>query len=104
MPRFSIVVPAFNASESIGRSIEMLQQQTFGDFELIIVDDGSTDGTFSAAQSFAAGDERIRCLRQQNAGAASARNNGMRYAQGEYILFLDSDDLYKPSLLECLHG
>jgi glycosyltransferase involved in cell wall biosynthesis len=101
-PTFSIVVPAYNTEADIGLSIRSVLKQTRNDFELIVVDDGSTDGTYEAASRFS-GDERLRLVRQANAGPGSARNHGLRVATGRYIAFLDSDDAYLPRYLEVMH-
>lgn len=85
-------MPAYNSAEFIRPSIESVLSQTLKDFELIVVDDGSTDNTFEVAKSFA--DPRIKCLQKTNGGLPSARNFGLAHAAGEYIAYLDSDDRY----------
>lgn len=86
----SIITPAFNAEHSIEQAIASVQRQSREDWELIIVDDGSTDSTWSILE--AVSDFRIRVVRQENAGVSAARNTGLRLARGEYITFLDADD------------
>jgi glycosyltransferase involved in cell wall biosynthesis len=93
----SIVLPTFNRADVIGRAIASVRAQTFEDWELLIVDDGSTDGT--AALVAELDDERIRLIPQANAGVYVARNNGLRHAQGRFITFLDSDDAWLPHFL-----
>lgn len=78
MPKVSVVIPTFNRADTIGDSIKSVLEQTFKDFEVIVVDDGSTDGTESVVAAF--GDSRIKYIMQDNAGACAARNNGIRHA------------------------
>ena len=99
-PLCSVVIPAYNSEVFLPGCIRSVQEQTFQDFEILIVDDGSTDGTQQCVQRLQDGDARIRCLRQpQNMGVAEARNRGVREAQGEWVAFLDSDDLWTPEKL-----
>lgn len=91
MPYFSIITPTYNRAHLIGRTIASVLTQTFGDFELIIVDDGSTDNTKEIIEAF--DDKRIRYLYQTNSERGKARNTGAENAKGAYIFFLDSDDL-----------
>lgn len=92
---FSIIMPAFNAELTLAESIQSVLGQTFGSYELLIVDDCSTDGTRDLILSFAALDQRIRpVLLQENGGVASARNAAIRCAEGRYIAFLDADDIW----------
>ena len=100
MPRVSIITPAFNVAEYIEAAIGSALSQTFGDFEYIIVDDGSSDETLSIANKFSEIDSRIRVFScSQNMGAAAARNVGLKYAIGELITFLDADDTWQQSFL-----
>lgn len=92
-PRYSVIVAVFNAESTIAAAIESVQAQTFSDFELILVDDGSTDATLSVLQSAAEGDRRIQVVSQTNAGTAAARNAGWARAEGELRVFLDADDM-----------
>ena len=97
----SIVMPAYNSEEFISDAIASLQVQTYADWELIIVDDASADMTAEIGQKYAVADSRIQCLRQAyNTGVAEARNRAIRVAQGRYLAFLDSDDLWLPHKLE----
>lgn len=98
MPRVSVIVPAYNAEQTIVETICSVQAQTFSDFELIVIDDGSTDRTLERLE--AAGDSRLRILSHENAGACSARNRGIGRATGEYLAFLDADDLWTPDKLQ----
>jgi glycosyltransferase involved in cell wall biosynthesis len=97
-PAVSVVIPAFNAERTIAGTIRSVVAQTFGDLEIVVVDDGSADGTARAAASVA--DGRIRVLTQANGGAASARNTGITAARGEFVAFLDADDLWLAHKLE----
>lgn len=99
-PRFSIVIPAYNRADQIGRAIASCLGQTFHDFEVVVVDDGSRDGTAEVIE--AVGDPRVRCIRQANAGASAARNTGAQAARGTHLAFLDSDDEFLPHKLERL--
>ncbi len=99
-PTVSIVMPAYNVSSYIAASINSVQGQTYTDWELIIINDGSTDDTEDIVMSFASQDQRIVYYRQTNQGAAASRNEGLRLAQGELIAFLDADDLWQTTFLE----
>lgn len=98
----SIVVPAYNAAGVIGRCIDTVLRQTYPDFELLIIDDGSTDETAEIAAAKAAQDARIHLIRQENAGVSSARNTGIAAASGELLCFIDSDDTVSANYLETL--
>ncbi|MGK6353390.1 glycosyltransferase family 2 protein [Parapedobacter sp. DT-150] len=101
LPLVSIITPAYNVQQYIGGTIVSVIRQTYPNWELIIVDDHSTDGTYRIASGFAQQDHRIRVSRTtENAGAATARNRGIALARGAYIAFLDSDDLWMPRKLE----
>jgi len=95
MPKVSVIMPAYNAERYIGEAIASVLAQTFQDWELIVVDDGSTDTTPEILATFA--DSRIQVVHQSNGGEASARNTALNLTAGEYIAFLDADDLYLPS-------
>ena len=95
----SVVIPTFNRAWIIGEALQSVFAQTFRDFEVLVVDDGSTDDTVSVIESIK--DPRLHYIRKdQNAGCGAAYNSGIRAARGEYISFLDSDDLWKPEKLE----
>lgn len=91
---FSIVVPVYNVQDYLEECIQSVLRQDFGDYELILVNDGSTDGSGQLCDALALRDRRIRVLHQDNRGLSGARNSGTRLAHGKYILFLDSDDFY----------
>ena len=98
-PFATIVVPTFNQAAYLGEALESLIRQTDQDWEAIVVNDGSTDGTREVAESYASKDPRIRCIHQQNGGVAAALNTGLRHARGEWIHWLSSDDLFEPHKL-----
>ncbi len=99
MPLFSIIVPIYNTEKYLSRCIESILEQTFTDFELILVDDGSTDSSYSICQNYAKDDSRIKVIHKENGGVSSARNIGLEYAKGVYLWFVDSDDYIKPTAL-----
>lgn len=96
-PLVSVIIPTYDRSSIIGRTIENVLQQTYSNIEIIVVDDGSTDDTQSVLKSYG---ERIRLVAQENAGPAAARNHGIKVARGEIISFQDSDDLWKAAKIE----
>ncbi len=100
MATVSVVMPAYNAARYLPRAIESVLGQTFADFELLVVDDGSSDETVATALSFAARDSRVRVLTQRNAGPGPARNVGFASGTGRFFAFLDSDDEWDPSFLQ----
>jgi len=98
--KVSVITPCYNAAAYIQRTIASVQAQTISDWEMIIVDDGSTDKSIYIVQNIAEKDARILLLRKSNGGSASARKMGLQYAHGEYIQFLDADDTIAPDKLE----
>lgn len=98
----SIIIPAYNVEQYIQATLRSVQNQTWQEWEALVVDDGSTDRTAEKINELAASDSRIRLIRQANAGSSSARNAGLAAAQGSYIAFLDGDDEWAPTLLEKL--
>ena len=100
-PLVSVIMPAYCAERFLQAAVDSVRQQTEQNWELLIVDDCSTDGTFHLAQQLAAADNRITALRnEQNMGVAATRNRGIALAKGAYIAYLDSDDLWLPQKLE----
>jgi len=97
-PLVSVIIPTFNREKFIGEALHSILQQTFLDFEIIVIDDGSTDGTADVIKLFPT--DKLRYIYQKNRGRSNARNHALRLAKGSYIAFLDSDDLYLPSKLE----
>ncbi len=102
----SVIVPVYNGEEWLGEALESLRGQTYGDFEAIIVDDGSSDNSAAIAKTFCAADPRFRLISQSNAGVSAARNHGIDLAKGEWIAFMDADDIMPPDALEVMmsHG
>jgi len=101
MPRVSVILPTHDRRKLVVEAIESVRAQTYRDFELLVVDDGSTDGTAEMVRQRYESEPRLRLLRQeQNSGVSSARNRGVEQAEGELVGFLDSDDLYLPRNLE----
>jgi glycosyltransferase involved in cell wall biosynthesis len=96
MPKVSVVIPTYNRERLIARAVESVLAQTFKDYEIILIDDGSTDQTKEILRSF---EGRIRYIYQTNAGISGARNRGIQESSGEYIAFLDSDDTWLPEKL-----
>lgn len=95
--KISVVIPLYNKEKQIAHTLQSVFKQTFQDFEVVIVDDGSTDGSVSEVEKFS--DSRIRLIHQKNAGVAAARNRGIEEAKGDLIAFLDADDEWKPEYL-----
>jgi glycosyltransferase involved in cell wall biosynthesis len=102
MPKVSVIIPAYNQSRYLSQAVSSVLAQSMGDWEALIVDDGSTDNTGEVARSFS--DPRIRYIYQENRGLSGARNTGIRNSAASYISFLDSDDLFLPQKLELLLG
>ena len=99
--RFSVIIPLYNKAPYIQKALESVFAQTFKDFEVIIIDDGSSDTSFNDAQKALSGclvDYQL--IHQDNAGVSTARNNGVSYSKGDYICFLDADDWWEPTFLE----
>ncbi|MGJ1509306.1 glycosyltransferase family 2 protein [Sphingobacterium siyangense] len=97
---FSVVIPLYNKEISINKTLKSVLNQTFKNFEIVLVNDGSTDGSLEAAKSIE--DSRIRIIEQQNGGVSSARNRGIKEARYEWILFLDADDFWTIDHLETI--
>lgn len=98
----SVIVPVYNAIDCIERCVNSILKQTYPDFELILVDDGSSDGTGAVLDEFAKKDSRILVFHKENGGSSSARNLGIKEAKGSYFSFIDSDDYVEPVFLEAL--
>lgn len=98
MPTISVIIPAYNAERTIASTIASVQKQIFTDLEIIVVNDGSTDRTLEVLQQIS--DPRMKVLSYENSGVSVSRNRGIAQATGEYIAFLDSDDLWTPEKLE----
>ena len=102
MVKVSIGIPIYNVEEYLRECLNSIMNQTFKDFEVIMVDDGSTDNSFNICQEFAARDSRFKLIHQANIGVAGARNTCLKHMKGEYISWVDSDDKVEPNYLERL--
>ena len=103
MPKISVIVPVYNVEKYLRRCIDSILGQTFTDFELILVDDGSPDGCPAICDEYAKKNSRIRVIHQENQGQAAARNQAIAQAVGEWVCFVDSDDMIHPQMVEHLY-
>lgn len=104
-PKVTIIVPVFNAEKYIKKCLDSLVYQTLSNIEIVCVDDCSTDGSLEIIRQYAETDSRIRVIiHEENLGPGVARNNGLNFARGEYIMFLDSDDWYEQDACECAYN
>lgn len=101
-PFFSIIIPMFNTEKYIGECLDSIMMQNFSDYEVIVVDDGSTDGSCEIVSRYIKGKLNINLLKQKNSGVSAARNLGIEKARGKYIIFVDSDDFLVNESLEFL--
>ena len=104
MPAVSVIVPIYNSASYLEESIGSIIAQTFSDWEMILVDDGSNDGSGDIALKYAEKDTRVRYFHKENSGVSASRNYGLDKAAGKYVMFLDSDDICHPQILELLYG
>lgn len=103
-PEITVIVPVYNVSRYLSRCVESILAQTWQAFELLLIDDGSTDGSAALADEWGGRDERVRVFHQANAGVSAARNLGLEKAKGRFICFVDADDWVYPSYLEALYA
>ena len=103
-PEISIIIPVYNVEPYIRRCLDSIKAQTFTDFEAIIVDDSSPDGSIKIAMEFVASDSRFKIVTRENGGLSAARNTGIEHSVGRYIAFIDSDDFIAPTYLEKLYN
>lgn len=99
-PKVTVIMPVYNSQKYVGEAIESILKQTLTEFELLLVDDGSTDESGAICDQYAGKDARIRVIHKENGGICSARNAGLAAARGEYLAFCDNDDKYLPDLLK----
>ncbi len=99
-PKYSVIIPLYNKAPYVKKAIESVCAQTYRNFECIVVDDGSTDGSLDTVRSLDTGDCTLEIISQSNSGVAAARNNGVKASHGEYVAFLDADDWWEPTWLE----
>ena len=104
IPEISVIVPVFRVEQYLDRCVESILTQTFRDFEIILVDDGSPDKCPEMCDSWTKKDSRIRVVHQKNGGLSAARNAGLQVYRGSYVAFVDSDDWIEPQMLEYLHS
>ena len=102
MHKVSVIIPFYNVESYIAKCLQSVSQQTFRDFEVILVDDGSNDNSASICKRFTENDSRFRLYSKQNEGVAQARNFGLEKAEGDFITFIDSDDIAHPELLKIM--
>ncbi|MFC2677984.1 MAG: glycosyltransferase family 2 protein, partial [Granulicatella sp.] len=98
----SVIVPVYNVEEYLEECLDSIRKQTYQDIEGILVNDGSTDGSKAICEHFCQSDKRFRLINQENQGQSVARNRGVKESLGEYIMFVDSDDVIKANILEVL--
>src|SRR5699024_8754189 len=98
----TVIVPAYNVEQWIKRCIDSICNQSFSNLEIIVIDDGSTDNTFKVLQECAKKDKRIRIIHQENSGLVAVREKGIKLAKGEYVGFVDGDDVIEPDMYERL--
>ena len=101
-PLISVIIPVWNGENCLEACLKSIQAQSVTDMEIIVVDDGSTDGTWALLQQLAAQDDRIRPIHQKNGGVSAARNTGLAHCLGKYVRFVDADDLLPPSSMQML--
>lgn len=101
-PNISVIIPVYNGERFVGRCIESVKAQTYTDWEMILVDDGSQDRSLEVCRMYAGSDDRIRVIHQENAGPGMARNTGLECAKGKYVVFIDSDDYVEKEYFELL--
>lgn len=104
MPAISIIIPMYNVEKYLRRCLDSVKNQTFSDFQAICVDDGSPDNSGKIAEEYAKKDKRFIVIHKENGGLSDARNVGMKYAKGEYIMYLDSDDFIHPQTMEIAYA
>lgn len=102
-PTISVIVPVYKAEKYLTHCIDSILNQSFTDLELLLIDDGSPDRSGEICDKYARKDSRIRVFHQQNGGVSRARNNGLAHAQGQYVVFVDSDDRTLPDYLCALY-
>lgn len=99
-PAITVIIPCYNSEQTVSATLRSVREQTMGDWEAVVVDDGSTDGSVAIAEAARSGECRIRLVRQENLGLAGSRNTGLAHASGEFVVFLDADDTLDPAMLE----
>ena len=103
-PLVSVIIPVYNVAPYLEEALESVINQSYNNLEILVIDDGSTDGSEIICEEYAARDKRIRVIHQVNGGLSDARNTGLDLAAGEYIAFLDPDDAYRPDMIAVMLG
>ena len=103
-PAISLVMPVYNVENFLSKALTSVENQTFKDFEMIIVDDGSSDKSYEIAKEFCGRNPNFKLIKQKNSGPAAARNTGVTHCKGDYIAFMDSDDYLEKKFLEELYN
>ncbi len=103
MAFFSVIIPVYNVEKYLSKCLDSVTSQIFADIEIICVNDGSTDGSLSVLEKYAQKDNRIRVINKENQGVSAARNDGIEASSGEFIMFLDADDMYLPQTCEYVY-
>ena len=104
MPKVSVIMPVYNVQDEVGGMLQSITEQTFTDFEVIVIDDGSTDNTHKEVEKYAGTDKRFEVIYQRNNGVSAARNRGLKKAEGDYVVFFDGDDYVPPNALESMYN
>lgn len=102
-PKVSVIVPIYNVKQYLKAMLDSVSEQKFEEFEVLLIDDGSSDGSAEIAKAYAAKDKRYRYIRQENAGVSAARNRGIEEAKGDYLAFYDADDIVPEKALLSMH-
>lgn len=101
-PLVSVIIPAYNAADYIQRCVNSVRKQTYKKLQIIIVDDGSTDNTFNMCKKYTEEDSRIELYSKENSGVANTRNYGLNCVNGDYVMFVDTDDYIAPNMITLL--
>ena len=102
MIKYSFIIPVYNTKKYLERCIQSILKQSYQHYEILLIDDGSTDGSSEFCDSLSKIDNRIKVFHQVNSGVSTARNNGIKHGVGDYIIFVDSDDWLSLNYLECI--
>lgn len=103
-PKVSVIIPVYNAENYLKECLDSILKQTLQEIEVICVNDGSSDGSLSILNEYVKEDSRLKIISQENQGAGSARNNGLKYAKGLFVIFLDCDDIFEHNMLEIMYS
>lgn len=100
----SVIIPVYNAGRTLIRAVDSILMQEYESMEVVLVDDGSTDDSAVLCDELASQEPRVRVIHKENGGVSSARNAGLEVAEGEYVMFLDADDVIRPDSLSMMYG